>query len=231
MPATSSAFYTNSKAPKSSKSPVTCTWCNKSGHEEAQCNRKDRDRKRAQNNTQFYSKRRPYNANKVQEDPKVPETTQGSAKVTEFAGNASARSKSLLLSSPLQLNADFHWLADTGVTSHMTPHHHWFKSYIHFRTPVCLANNTIIFSAGVGSMVFEPVVDGKQVRAVEFSRVLHVPDRRSNFFFFFVQQFITWCSIAVRGKLPTTSSSQVPQRKEPPITGREIQSHQNRDLT
>ena len=51
------------------------------------------------------------------------------------------------------------------------------------------------------------------------------------FFFFFVQQFITWCSIAVRGKLPTTSSSQVPQRKEPPITGREIQSHQNRDLT
>ena len=46
MPALSSAFFT-SKIPKSSKSQVTCTWCNKSGHEEAQCNRKDRDRKRA----------------------------------------------------------------------------------------------------------------------------------------------------------------------------------------
>jgi len=62
----------------------------------------------------------------------------------------------------------------------MTPHRHWFKSYTHFRTPVRLANNTIIFSAGVGSVVFEPVVDGKQVRAVEFSHVLHVPDLRSN---------------------------------------------------
>ena len=105
---------------------------------------------------------------------------QESTKVTEFAGNASARSKSPLHSSPLQLNADFHWLADTGATSHMTPHRHWFKSYTHCKTPVRLANNTIIFAVGVGNVVFEPVVDGKQVRAVEFSRVLHVPDLRSN---------------------------------------------------
>jgi len=123
MPAPSSAFFT-SKIPKSSKSQVTCTWCNKSGHEEAQCNRKDRDRKRAQENTQFHSKRRPHNANKAQEDSKNSETIQESTKVTEFAGNASARSKSPLHSSPLQLNADFHWLADTGATSHMTPHRH-----------------------------------------------------------------------------------------------------------
>ena len=32
----------------------------------------------------------------------------------------------------------------------------------------------------MGNVVFEPIVNGKQVGAVEFSRVLHVPDLRSN---------------------------------------------------
>ena len=62
----------------------------------------------------------------------------------------------------------------------MTPHRHWFKSYTHCRTPIRLANNIVIYSAGVGNVVFEPIVNGKQVGAVEFSRVLHVPDLRSN---------------------------------------------------
>jgi len=110
MPSTSSAFFTS----KTPKSQVTCTWCNKSGHEEAQCNRKDRDRKRAQDNTQFHSKRRPHNANKAQEDSKDSEAVQESIKVTEFAGNASARSKpphiphhssSMLTSTGLQTQA------------------------------------------------------------------------------------------------------------------------------
>jgi len=123
MPFTSSTFFT-SKTPKSSKSQVTCTWCNKSGHEAAQCNRKNRDHKRAQDNTQFHSKCRPHSANKAQEDFKDSEAVQESTKVTEFAGNASAHSKPSLHSLPLQLNADFHWLADTGATSHMTPYCH-----------------------------------------------------------------------------------------------------------
>ena len=45
IPNTSSTFYTTSKVPKTSKSQVTCSWCNKLGHEKAQYNRKDRDRK------------------------------------------------------------------------------------------------------------------------------------------------------------------------------------------
>ena len=102
-----------------------------------------------------------------------------SANITEFARNAQYSPTSP--SSPLQLNADFHRLADTGATSHMTPHCYWFKSYTHFRTPVRLANNTVIYSAGMGNVVFEPIVNGKPLRAVEFSQVLHVPDLRSNF--------------------------------------------------
>ena len=62
----------------------------------------------------------------------------------------------------------------------MTPHHHWFKSYTHCRTPICLANNTVVYSAGVGNVVFELIVKEKQVKAVEFSRVFYVPDLRSN---------------------------------------------------
>ena len=62
----------------------------------------------------------------------------------------------------------------------MTPYCHWFKSYTSCRIPVCLANNTVIYSAGVSNIVFEPIVNGKLVWAVEFSRVLHVPDLRSN---------------------------------------------------
>ena len=79
-----------------------------------------------------------------------------SFKSTNFARNSQANPSSLF--SPLQLNADFHWIADTGATSHMTPYHHWFKSYTHYRTPIHLANNIVIYSAGVGNVVFEPIV-------------------------------------------------------------------------
>jgi len=63
---------------------------------------------------------------------------------------------------------------------HMISHCHWFKSYTHYKTPICLANNTAIFSASVDNIVFEPVVNGKQVKAVEFLHVLYIPDLRSN---------------------------------------------------
>ena len=62
----------------------------------------------------------------------------------------------------------------------MTPHAHWIRNYRPFQTPICLANNLIVYSAGIGSVVFVPVIGGKERRAVEFTRVLHVPDLRTN---------------------------------------------------
>jgi hypothetical protein len=44
----------------------------------------------------------------------------------EFAGNASALST--FDATTLQSDADFHWLADTGATSHMTPHRAWMRN-------------------------------------------------------------------------------------------------------
>ena len=80
------------------------------------------------------------------------------------------------MTSALQLDADFDWLPDTGATSHMTPHHHWLRNYQPLRIPVRLADHSIVYTAGVGSVVFQPVVEGRICRAVEWSRVLHVPD-------------------------------------------------------
>ena len=46
--------------------------------------------------------------------------------------------------------------------------------------PVKLANYRIIYSEGVGSILFRPVKNGKQYRDVEFTRVLHVPALHNN---------------------------------------------------
>ena len=51
------------------------------------------------------------------------------------------------------------------------------------------------------------------------------------FFFFFVQKFITQCSIAVRGRLSTTSSLHGPQGPDCPITGKRHYQCQRRNLT
>ena len=63
----------------------------------------------------------------------------------------------------------------------MTPHRHWLRNYKPHRVPVRLADNNIVYSAGVGSVVFAPEeAEGRKLRPVEFSNVLHVPQLRNN---------------------------------------------------
>ena len=93
----------------------------------------------------------------------------------ESAGNASLRSTS----DPL--DSDTHdWNADTGASAHMTPCHQWLHNYTPYRVPIRLADNTIIYSVGKGSVFFEPVIRGREAKAVEFTEVLHVPQLRNN---------------------------------------------------
>src|SRR5882762_7440584 len=99
-----------------------------------------------------------------------------SSGVEEFARSASLHSSSSY--APSKLPADLLWCADTGATAHMTPHHHWFHSYHPHRGPVQLADSTIVYSAGIGSVVFVPELEGKREWPIEFSNVLHVPDLR-----------------------------------------------------
>src|SRR3979490_939603 len=100
----------------------------------------------------------------------------------EFAGNASTASFSsfALSSTPLQLNAEFDWIADTSATSHMTPHRHWIRDFRPLVIPIQLADHQVVYSTGVGTVQFAPVVDGVQKRTLEFTRVLHVPALRNN---------------------------------------------------
>ncbi|KZV81311.1 hypothetical protein EXIGLDRAFT_596726, partial [Exidia glandulosa HHB12029] len=50
------------------------------------------------------------------------------------------------------------WNTDTGCTSHMTSHRAWFRSYLPYRVPIALADGHVIYSAGVGAVMFVPVL-------------------------------------------------------------------------
>jgi len=62
----------------------------------------------------------------------------------------------------------------------MTPYCHWLRNYVPKCISIKLADDNIVYSAGVGTVVFSPGVNGRQVRPVEFTKVLYVPDLRSN---------------------------------------------------
>ena len=144
-----------------------CTYCKKLGHVEAKCWKKEKDEKK-----------------KAEE--KLTTTTANSAKelaveevVVHFAGNASTHNFTNP-NTPLIVNASTDWITDTGATCHMTPHRHWFFSYTPQKTPVKLANDCVVYSAGLGTVRFQTEVEGKPGRLIEFHRVLHVPELRNN---------------------------------------------------
>lgn len=85
-------------------------------------------------------------------------TNTGTGTTQEFAGKASIRSFSSIDS--LASQADFYWNADTGATSHMTPHKHWIRNYKPVRIPIRLADSTIIYSSGIGNILFKPFING-----------------------------------------------------------------------
>src|ERR1700678_1650312 len=149
-----------------SKNDQECDFCGFKGHTSADCRKLVSARSWARKPCPV----KKHAANNADTEPE-PST------VVESAGNASANH---LSSSPLQIDANFDWNADSGATSHMTPHAHWIRQVEPFRTPIRLANNLIVYSAGVGSVVFSPTIRGRKARDVEFTRVLHVPDLRTN---------------------------------------------------
>ena len=148
------------------KNDQECDFCSSKGHTAAECRKLVAARAYA---------RRPRTGKKQTANTANNEPEQSN--VVETAGNASSCHIS---SSPLQIDANFDWNADSGATSHMTPHSHWIRNYTPFRTPIRLANDDIVYSAGIGSVRFVPTIGGKKARVVEFTQVLHVPDLRTN---------------------------------------------------
>src|SRR5437660_7975283 len=110
-----------------------------------------------------------------------PLPCQSDSATTEYAGNASLRIFDP--SDPsyrLQLDASTDWNADTCATSHMTPHRHWLRNYKPKSVPIKLADNKIVYSAGIGEVLFVPIINGQKAQPLLFTSVLHVPDLRNN---------------------------------------------------
>jgi hypothetical protein len=95
--------------------------------------------------------------------------------VTESAARASVH-----LASTHDTHADTHWIADLGATSHMSTQRCWFKTFEPHVVPIRIANNAIIYSKGIGSIVMEPL--DKSLDPVCLSRVLYVPALQNNLF-------------------------------------------------
>jgi hypothetical protein len=70
------------------------------------------------------------------------------------------------------------WIADTGATSHMSPHCKWFVKYWPYRIPVHIANNAVVYSTGIGDVVLTPT--GPSMNPCCLTRVLYVPELQNN---------------------------------------------------
>jgi len=163
-----------------------CTFWDKSGHCQCKCYALQ-----CAKDTYILSKHTgkwPKQANTTSASPVVVSATPTAAianvaaqDVVERGGNASfcSRDPSDPLS-PLQLNANTDCNADTGATSHMMLHCHWLHNYSPNCIPIKLVDNTVVYSAGVGSVMFHPTLEGKRGRLVKFSNILLVPQLRNN---------------------------------------------------
>ncbi|KAJ2935599.1 hypothetical protein H1R20_g1494, partial [Candolleomyces eurysporus] len=153
--------------------PLQCEFCSCPGHAQSTCRTFARAQETARKQAASGGSWKRQGAKKAQEAP-------ATVPAAEFAGNASAISDLPDPSSLIQPHADFRWNADTGCTSTMTTHRHQMRNYRLYHVLVELADGNVIYLAGIGSVVIDPVIGGKSVRSVELARVLHVPQLRSN---------------------------------------------------
>ena len=133
--------------------------------------------------SQQFRSQKPERKNNMAEASKdalqTPQESAGVATVSAGCTSAllSVSDHASWLSSPAAAN----WNTDTGASAHMTPHRQWFRSYSPHTIRIRLANSHIIYSAGLGSVVFQPAErDGVLPPAVVLHVVLHVPALASN---------------------------------------------------
>ena len=94
--------------------------------------------------------------------------------------SASIATASVLSCAASQFDSHTSWNADTGASAHMTFNRHWMRNMMPHRTPIRLADGSVVYSEGIGSIRFNPVLDGKEMAPLEFTNVLYVPSLSSN---------------------------------------------------
>jgi hypothetical protein len=160
FPSGDAALRTTAQPPRQNKPGIRCGFCTSEGHNEDACYKKDRAHKDVQKAVKECHANRnsanPYCANcaaatshAAAASPSSPAPSD-SAKVTELAASASVR----LGGSP-NTHADTHWIVDRGATSHMSPRCSWFPKLDPLAIPIRVANNHVLYSEGVGSVVLE----------------------------------------------------------------------------
>ena len=60
----------------------------------------------------------------------------------------------------------------------MTPHRHWFKELKPHKVPIKLADNSVVYSEGIGTVIFRP--KDTKLSLILLSDVLYVPQLQNN---------------------------------------------------
>ena len=172
--ASAASTVSNSATPASS----VCTFCHMNGHTVERCWKFKEYSKKAWEEVKANSNNSNSNLQKRcnRKDNKDNKGKANAAQENQTPTESAAASIRPPTSSSLP-NA---WNADTGATPHMMLHRAWFKSYAPSCVGIRVANGQVIYAAGVGTVEFAPVKDGRKMCPVLFSNVLHVPALNQN---------------------------------------------------
>jgi hypothetical protein len=107
-----------------------------------------------------------------------PRMQQGPSTHSAAAVLERAACTTLCLAGLLGTHANAHWIADSGATSHMSTQCHWFKTLKPHIVPIRIANNAIVYSKGIGSIVMEPT--DNSLGLLLLTSVLYVPALQNN---------------------------------------------------
>jgi hypothetical protein len=168
-----------------SSTPTTpgkgCAFCEALNHEEALCWAKERAADAARARTKELQEERLKNkkAGRTSRAATAATGTSTSAATKPTVTKSAARA-SVRLAGTHDTHADAHWIADSGATSHMSTQRRWFKTFEPHVVPIRIANNAIVYSEGIGSIVMEPL--DESLDPVCLSRVLYVPALQNNLF-------------------------------------------------
>jgi hypothetical protein len=147
--------------PSPTNTSLGCNFCSIPGHIERHCRRFKAARAHA----------RAFNTSSIDsQSPKPPSSDHHCSNV--------ALSALLKRANASESPPDLSWIADTGATLHMTPHQQWFTDYKPHRIPICVANNAVVYSEGIGAVVIEP--SDQLLLPCKMTDVLYVPDLQNS---------------------------------------------------
>ncbi|KAH7099438.1 hypothetical protein BKA62DRAFT_831680 [Auriculariales sp. MPI-PUGE-AT-0066] len=156
------------KALHKSAGLTTCLFCDSKFHTSDACNVMAKVRESTKNDRIAYNEKsrrlKPQGKPKahaasveVDEDEfsEVDET-----ELANFALTLDVRHYVYATSAELRSSNRTDWNTDTGCSAHMTARREFFRTYLPYKTGINLADGRVIYSEGVGSVVFVPKLNG-----------------------------------------------------------------------